>query len=351
MAAVHVAGAVPVKSPLSHFRGAFVFSAVAVAGAWAIGGARGAVTVAFLAVLESSLSFDNAVVNAGVLQGWNEIWRRRFVVWGMPVAVFGMRILFPLAIVGLAAHLGPWQVLDMALHSPDDYGRILTSAHHQIAAFGGTFLLMVFLKFFVDKHKTEHWLSAIEGPLSRLGKMESVEAGLTLVVLLLTCRLLDGVERAEFISAGVWGVITYLLTKGVAALLGADDDDGAPVVREVVRQGVAGIVYLEVLDASFSFDGVIAAFAMTNNLFIIALGLGAGAMFVRSFTLLLVERDTLNTYRYLEHGAFWAIGALSAIMLAGVKYDVPEAVTGLIGAALIILSLGSSIRANRCGDK
>ena len=337
------------KSPLSHFHGAFAFSLLAVIGAWAIGGAKGAVTVLFLAVLETSLSFDNAVVNAGVLQGWNALWRRRFLMWGLPVAVFGMRIIFPLAIVGLAAHLGPMAVMDLALHRPDDYGRILTSAHHQIAAFGGTFLLMVFLKFFIDHHKTEHWLQMLEQPLSRLGKMESIEAALTLVILLLASRMLEGAERAEFILAGVWGVIVYLLTKGVAALLGAADDEGGAVVKEVVRQGVAGFVYLEVLDASFSFDGVIAAFAMTNNLFIIALGLGAGAMFVRSFTLLLVERGTLNTYRYLEHGAFWAIGALSAIMLAGVKYEVPEAVTGLIGAALIVLSLGSSIRANRRG--
>ena len=335
------------KSPLSHFYGAFAFSVLAVIGAWAIGGPRGAVTVGFLAVLETSLSFDNAVVNAGILQGWSALWRKRFLVWGLPVAVFGMRIIFPLAIVGLAAHLGPMAVLDLALHRPDEYGRILTSAHHQIAAFGGTFLLMVFLKFFVDKHKTEHWLRALEQPLSRLGKMESIEAAVTLVVLLLAGHLLEGAERGEFILAGVWGVVTYLFTKGVAALLGAADEEGGVVLKEVVRQGVAGFVYLEVLDASFSFDGVIAAFAMTNNLFIIALGLGAGALFVRSFTLLLVERGTLSRYRYLEHGAFWAIGALAAIMLAGVKYEVPEAVTGLIGAALIVLSLGSSIRANR----
>ncbi|MDD5295816.1 MAG: DUF475 domain-containing protein [Rhodocyclaceae bacterium] len=336
------------KSPLLHFRGAFLFSLLAVAGGGVLGGAQGALTVFFLAVLETSLSFDNAVVNAGVLNGWNEAWRRRFLIWGILVAVFGMRIVFPLLIVGLAGAIGPVEVLDLALHRPEEYSRILTSAHHQIAAFGGAFLMMVFLKFFVDRHKTDHWLNLIERPLKRLGKLEAIEGALTLSLILGAAHLLPEPERGEFIVAGVWGVVTYILAKGLSAVLGGEEtgpeqNHGA----QLIRQGIGGFLYLELLDASFSFDGVIAAFAMTNNLFIIALGLGAGAMFVRSFTLLMVERGTLRTYRYLEHGAFWAIGALAVIMLAGVKFHIPEAVTGLLGALLIVLSLGSSIRANR----
>ena len=101
------------------------------------------------------------------------------------------------------------------------------------------------------------------------------------------------------------------------------------------------------IDSSFSFDGVVGAFALTNNLLLIMLGLGAGAMFVRSFTVLLVDNRTLIHYRYLEHGAFWAIGALAFMMLIGVGLQVPEAVTGLIGATLIAAALGSSILANR----
>ena len=70
-------------------------------------------------------------------------------------------------------------------------------------------------------------------------------------------------------------------------------------------------------------------------------------MFVRSFTILLVEKGTLSHYRYLEHGAFWAIGSLALLMLLGVLFPVPEAITGLMGALLIIAALGSSIIANR----
>lgn len=335
------------QPPIRHFTGAFVFALLAILAAWVLAGVPGAVTVLFLAVLETSLSFDNAVVNAQILSNWNEVWRRRFLVWGILIAVFGMRIIFPLVIVGVVAALGPGDVVDLALNRPEEYSRILTSAHHQVAAFGGAFLLMVFLKFFVDSQKTEHWFSTIEKPLTRLGKMEAIEAAVTLTILLSMAPMLAEPQRGQFIVAGAWGVVTYILSKGLAAVLGGEDENGDAHVQ-VVRQGIGGFLYLELLDASFSFDGVIAAFAMTNNLFIIALGLGAGAMFVRSFTLLLVERSTLSTYRYLEHGAFWAIGALAVLMLAGVRFHIPEAVTGLLGAVLIVLSLGSSIRANRC---
>jgi hypothetical protein len=328
-----------------HFVGTLVFClAAVVAGGW-LGGLPAVGTVLFLALLEASLSFDNAVVNAGILAGWNPLWRRRFLTWGMLIAVFGMRLIFPVVIVAVAAGIGPVKAIDLALNNPVEYGRALTAAHHQIAGFGGAFLLMVFLRFFVAHHKTEHWLRVLERPLSRLGKMESIEAALTLFVVVVASWLIpDPVREGQFVVAGVWGVVAFILIKGMAALLGGADEHST---HHVVRQGVAGFIYLEVLDASFSFDGVVGAFAITQDLIIIALGLGAGAMFVRSFTLLLVERSSLDTYRYLEHGAFWAVGALAIIMLGGVEFHVPEAITGLVGALLIVLALGSSIRANR----
>ncbi len=331
------------KSTLSYFNASLLFCVMAMLGAWFLGGFKAVLTVMFLTMLETSLSFDNAVVNAGVLQHWNAVWRRRFLTWGILIAVFGMRLLFPLLVVGVAGHLGPWQVLDLAINTPIEYARILASAHHEIAAFGGAFLMMVFLKFFVARHKTEHWLNIVERPLTRLGKMEAIEAALTLMLILLAASLIDAELRADFVVSGVWGVITYILTKGLAAFLGGED--GA--AQHVVRQGIGGFLYLELIDASFSFDGVVGAFAMTSNLFIIALGLGAGAMFVRAFTLLMVDRGTLNHYRYLEHGAFWAIGGLAAIMLLGVEYHIPEAVAGLFGGLLIAFSLASSVLANR----
>lgn len=332
---------------LAHFTSSFIFCAIAAIAGYFIGGLQAVITVLFLTILETSLSFDNAVVNAGILNGWDAVWRKRFLVWGMLVAVFGMRLVFPLVIVGVAGHIGPLYTINLALNNPAEYSRILTSAHPQIAAFGGTFLMMVFFSFFVAKHKTEHWLQAIEKPLTRLGKMEAIEAALTLIALIITANMLENEVRGSFIEAGIWGIIVYITIKGLGALISGDQGETA---QHVVKQGIGGFIYLELLDASFSFDGVIGAFAMTNNLFIITLGLAAGAMFVRSFTLLLVDSGTLTHYRYLEHGAFWAIGALAVLMLIGVSLHISEMVTGLLGATLIAASLGSSVLANRRQD-
>ena len=200
---------------------------------------------------------------------------------------------------------------------------------------------MVFLKFFIDSNKNLHWLRIIEAPLTKLGRLEAAQIMLTLLTILLTAAWIDSIEqRIEFIIAGIWGLITYILADGVSAILG--DEDAA--TKTVARTGLGGFLYLELLDASFSFDGVIGAFALTTSLPIIAIGLGVGAMFVRSFTLMLVERETLSAYRFLEHGAFWAIGALAAIMFLGVHVEVPEVVTGLLGAALIGAAFVSSLR-------
>ena len=142
---------------------------------------------------------------------------------------------------------------------------------------------------------------------------------------------------------------------GIIAFIAVDALGTALELREerlrlmgaIVRSGLGGFIYLNVLDASFSFDAVIGAFALSNNMVVIALGLSIGAMFVRSMTLLLVRRGTLSEYRYLEHGAFWAIIALGAIMLLSARYHIPESITGLIGAVLIGASLGWSVRHNR----
>ena len=124
---------------------------------------------------------------------------------------------------------------------------------------------------------------------------------------------------------------------------GAHDASGAST--GVIKAGLGGFIYLEVLDASFSFDGVIGAFAITSDVVIIMLGLAIGAMFVRSMTIYLVEKGTLDAYIFLEHGAHYAIGALAFIMLAsGTGVHVPEVVTGLIGVAFIVWAVIASIQ-------
>ncbi len=299
-----------------------------------------------LSVLEISLSFDNAVVNATVLKDMDRVWQRRFLTWGMAIAVFGMRIVFPLAIVAIAAGLGPVEAVRLSLNDPVQYEEIVSSAHIGIAGFGGAFLSMVGLKFFFDADKEVHWISAIEKRLTRISSVQAAEIALLLLALWGISTLLPDEDALGFIVAGILGLVTFIAVEAVGTILELREQ-AKKAAGVVVRSGLGGFLYLNVLDASFSFDGVIGAFALSNNMVIIALGLSIGAMFVRSMTIHLVEKGTLAQYRFLEHGAFWAIIALGGIMLASAVFHIPETITGLIGASLLGLSLWWSIRQNR----
>jgi uncharacterized protein len=298
--------------------------------------------VAVLSILEVSLSFDNAVVNATVLKDMDEIWRKRFLTWGMLIAVFGMRVFFPLVIVAIAAAIGPIDALKLAATNPSEYERIITSAHIGISGFGGAFLAMVGLKFFFDADKEVDWIEAIEKQLKRLSDVEAVEIGIVLLALYGISTLLEPGDAITFLVSGIFGILTFIGVEALGSILTVPE--AVDPTMAVAKSGLASFLYLQVLDSSFSFDGVIGAFAISNNMFVIAIGLAIGAMFVRSMTIMLVDKGTLAEYRFLEHGAFWAILALAAIMLLSARYHIPETVTGLIGATLIGLSLWWSVR-------
>lgn len=315
------------------------------------GAAAAAGTTAILAIMEVSLSFDNAVVNASVLKTWNRFWQNLFLSLGMLVAVFGMRLLFPLAIVAAAAHLDMADVWVMARHDPAHYAWYLSHHHAQVAAFGGAFLLLVFLNFVIDEDKQLHWLGPPERSLGALGKLGPVPVLIALLVVLGSMVLIDPSQQLAVLLAGIWGIAMYSAVDLLSELL-EDVQPGAPSggagAGTLVRRGSIGaLLYLEVLDASFSFDGVIGAFAISNDIVIIMLGLSIGAMFVRSLTIVLVRKGTLDQFVYLEHGAHYAIGILALIMFASMRYQISEMVTGLTGVAFIAVSLWSSIRYRR----
>ncbi|KLE36102.1 DUF475 domain-containing protein [Aurantiacibacter luteus] len=299
-----------------------------------------------LSVLEISLSFDNAVVNASVLKGMDKIWQRRFLTWGIAFAVFGMRVVFPLAIVAIAAGLGPMETINLSLNNPAEYERIVSSAHVGIAGFGGAFLAMVGLKFFFDPNKDIHWIRKIEEWLSKFAALPAAEIAILLLVLWGISGMLPDEEALTFLIAGILGLVTFIAVEGINTILELHEEKQR-LAGAVVKSGLGGFLYLNVLDASFSFDGVIGAFALSNNMIVIALGLSIGAMFVRSMTIHLVEKGTLAQYRFLENGAFWAIIALGGIMLFSARFHIPETITGLIGAILIGLSLWWSVRFNK----
>lgn len=304
-----------------------------------------------LAVMEVSLSFDNAVVNATVLKHWNPYWKKLFLTAGVLVAVFGMRLLFPLLIVSVTSDLGIIEVAQLALNHPIEYSQRLAAHHAEVVAFGGMFLLLVFLNFILDEQKDTHWFQHIESMLSKLGRVPAVEVFLALISLVIMASAIPEAQQFAVTMAGIWGIIVYIGVQVIGHLLeGSQADDtehkstAGEAPKAIMKGGIAGFMYLELLDASFSFDGVLGAFAVTNDVVTIMLGLAIGAMFVRSLTVYLVDQGTLDAYIYLEHGAHYAIGALALIMLGtATGWHVPEIVTGLIGIFFIVWAVFSSI--------
>jgi hypothetical protein len=335
---------------LKTFGGAFTVTATGLLLAFLYGGATGLTVAVVLAILEVSLSFDNAVVNAGVLGRMNEKWQRLFLTAGVLIAVFGMRLAFPFLVVCATARLSPPEVYHLAMagggaERPGSYAYMLREAHPSIAAFGGVFLMMLFLSYILDEREIT-WLSWLERPLARIGKLKQLPIVLACGTLLLTANFLAPASKlTAVLFSGALGLIVYLLVAGLGELF--DPDGGGGLVAVVGRAAFMLFLYLEVLDATFSFDGVIGAFAITSDPVIIAIGLGIGAMYIRSLTVYLVRRGTLSEYVYLEHGAQWAIGALAILLLVTIRYEVPEAVTGLIGVGFIGAALVSSIVRNR----
>ena len=303
-----------------------------------------------LAILEVSLSFDNAVVNAVKLEKMSPVWQKRFLTWGMLIAVFGMRLVFPIVIVAVFAGLGVVDVAVLAVQNPEKYSHYLHESHASIAAFGGIFLLMLFLSFVFDQAKKIHWIKVVEEKLIKVGKLEGIEIIIVLSTLYLAQNFVESADKLPVVLAGISGLVVYLLIDGLVKLIEYEQE--SKLLSNAVKQGgFMSFMYLEIIDASFSFDGVMGAFAISNDVVIISIGLTIGAMFVRSITIMLVEQKILAKYIYLEHGAHWAIGALAFIMLYTTFGEVSEVVTGLIGAGFIGASFLSSVYFNKVKAK
>lgn len=293
-----------------------------------------------LILVEMMFSFDNAIINARVLANMNKFWQNMFLTVGVVIAVFGVRFIFPILLVMATTGLGADNVLDLALHKPEEYAAYLHKAHPYIASFGGMFLLMLAFGFFFDPGRKIHWISVIERPLQRIGKWW-VYTPIALIVLLFFTRMPWNHHPQETLIAGLIGIGLNLLLSKVTDIFGKREQQATK--RSAALAGFTGFLYLQVLDASFSFDGVIGAFAVTQDVVLIAIGLGVGALWVRSLTILMVRRQTLNAYRYLEHGAHYTIGLLALVFLAGLFFDIPEAIAGLGGIIIVTLSITSSL--------
>lgn len=341
---------------MQYFIGSYIITIIGVITAyfWAEhmhpGSGLASVFIVFiLAILEISLSFDNAVVNAMKLEKMSHIWRHRFLTWGIAIAVFGMRFLFPILVVSIFANLSMAEVTRIALNDSDKYAHYLHLTHAPIVSFGGIFLLMLFLHYFFDHKKTVHWIKPLEEWLSHLDNLRGIEVIIALIMVFFTQSFAkDPQTQLAITLSGIAGVITYLAIDGLSHYLEKHEQQRmAQCTQNAACGGFVAFMYLELIDASFSLDGVLGAFALSKDIIIISIGLAIGAMFVRSLTIMLVEKKTLAQFLYLEHGAHWAIGALAIIMLISTEIEVPEVVTGIIGLVFIVLSLVSSILHNK----
>jgi len=309
---------------LKYFYFSFFIALIGLLLAYFIGKFEAVYLTAILAILEISLSFDNAVVNAKILKGMDKIWQKRFLTWGIVIAVFGMRFIFPILIVAAVANLGVIETIKIALYKPQTYHKILLHTENLIYAFGGGFLWMVFSDFLFEEKEVK-WIKPIEKTTEKFGKVNNISL---IVAMIIGILVVYEIKDYKVAIAYFLGILSYSILKGVNEALSV----------EGIKNGLMGLIYLEVLDASFSFDGVIGAFAITANILLIMLGLGIGAMFVRSLTVWMVEKGVLDEYKYLEHGAHYAIGVLAVILLLKIFIEIGEVITGTLGLLLLIIA-------------
>ncbi|MGO3701697.1 MAG: DUF475 domain-containing protein [Candidatus Saccharimonadales bacterium] len=312
-------------------------------GTWVgfIEGLNGLWIFAILLVLELTFSFDNAVVNSKVLATMSEFWQKIFLTVGIFIAVFVVRFILPIVIVMIAAGRGFMEVIDLALNRPEEYGEVLHHASPMIDAFGGAFLLMIAASYFIDRNKTVHWMKG-ESWLARAGKFENLKICLMLLLAVVLYFTVSPEYHAIVLISSILGILLHIGLELFGSFF--SDTNASKLRKQTGWAAFASFMYLEVLDASFSFDGVIGAFAITTSIVLIIAGLGVGAIWVRSLTIYLLRAGTLSKYRYLEHGAHWAIMALGLMMFIKLYHvEPPEWLTGSIGLIFIATAVISSV--------
>ncbi|MBC7581624.1 DUF475 domain-containing protein [Aeromicrobium sp.] len=313
-------------------------------------GPASALVILILIAVEIAFSFDNAIINAKTLAKLSEFWQKIFLTVGIFIAVIGMRVVFPILIVSLSAHLSWSTVIDLALNHPGEYAEKLEAAHPAIAAFGGAFLLMLALEFFIDDKRDVMWLKYVERPLQRLSSLWA--PGLLSVIAVVLVALVPANHHARTtVIAGILGIVTHISIELFTNLFGSRQNSKASLKPLTGMAAFSTFIYLEILDASFSFDGVIGAFAITSKVVLIAIGLGIGALWVRSLTVFMVKKGTLQNYIYLEHGAHYTVAVLAGVLLISLFFEIPDVLAGVAGLGFIGASIYASQEAMRARNK
>lgn len=328
------------------------FAAVATVAIWFLVGwqlgSQALFTVFVLTLLEVTFSADNAVINSRVVITLSPLWQKLFLTIGIFTAVFLVRFFLPLLIVMISSSISWNEVVYLITADHAGYAEHLHQAEPIISTFGGIFLLMIALSYFIDDSKTLHWFGPVERRLAALGRYSELPTFILLALILVIFLTTDHASQAVVLAAAVLALLLHIGLDLVSTIMKNRRnpvDSGKPLVG---LAALSGFIYLEVLDASFSLDGVIGAFAMTNEVFLIMAGLGAGALWVRGITIHLVSNDILKNFVFLEHGAHWAIAFLGCVMISKLYgIDLPEWLIGSLGLVLIALAIIWSLKSKR----
>ena len=176
---------------LKYFKGSFLVTVIGLIAAYLWGhymhgnAMMSLFVVVFLSILEVTLSFDNAVINAVKLEKMNEKWKHRFITWGILIAVFGMRLLFPILVVAVFAKLSVIEVAQLAFYNVDEYTKHLHEVHAPLVTFGGAFLFMIFFSYFFCPDKDCYWLSCFEKPMQKLTCVKYIDVVFVLISLMI----------------------------------------------------------------------------------------------------------------------------------------------------------------------
>ena len=160
--------------------------------------------------LEVTFSFDNAVINSKVLAGMSQVWQKVFLTAGIFVAVFVVRFILPIAIVMIASGHGFMDVVNLALHKPVEYGKILHEASPMIDAFGGAFLIMIGLSYFIDYNKRVHWMRHVEPILAKAGRFENFKVCIMLSVAAVLYFTVEAPHKSLVLISAVLGIVLRL---------------------------------------------------------------------------------------------------------------------------------------------
>ena len=280
-----------------------------------------------LILFETVSSIDNAVINAQVLSTMSERARRWFLLWGLLIAVFLLRGLLPFAIVWITnPSLGPVGVVTAAFSSDPRIQEAVAISAPILLIGGGTFLIFLFF----------HWLFLEPKKFGLRGERFIQSLGVwfyAIVSIILAAIVWFALAVNPFMAFGaVVGSTAFFITHGFKE--NAQQAERSLLTKSQARSDLSKILYLEVIDATFSIDGVVGAFAFTLFVPLILLGNGIGAFVVREITIHSIEK--IQKYVYLKNGAMYSILFLGVIMiLNSFGFHIPEWLTPVITARVV----------------